>query len=124
MKSLIIAGLFAFVFITPENFKLQEFLVNAKAQGTTLYKAKAEDPTPDGYISLSGNNLKVSLYDSKLETPELKATLQTLVDTATSPMVAAKDLQDTQWAIAKDETKTLQERFDALLEMEKIRRGE
>ena len=124
MKNLIIAGLFALVFIVPDNFNLQEFLVNAKAQGITLYKTKAEDAKPDGHISLSGKNLKVHLYDSKLETPELQVTLQALVNAAISPMVTVKELQDVQWAIAKDEVKTLQEKFDALLEMEKIRRGE
>ena len=89
MKNLIIAGLFAFyvmafLFITPKDFNLQEFLVNAKAQGVTLYKSKASDPMPDGYITLINGKLNVRMYDAELKTPELKASLQALVNAATS----------------------------------------
>ena len=122
-KNLILAGLFALTFIVPENFNYKEFRSNAKDAGIVVSKID-NWPEQNADMKLENGRLVIRMYDSKLETPELKAILQALVNAAISPMVTVKELQDVQWAIAKDEVKTLQERFDALLEMEKIRRGE
>jgi len=122
-KNLILAGLFALTFIVPENFNYKEFRSNAKDAGIVVSKID-NWPEQNADMKLENGRLVIRMYDSKLETPELKAILQALVNAAISPIVTAEGLEDAQWAIAIDDKKTLEERFNALLQMEKIRRGE